>query len=111
MESEMSSDTTARLAHARTELATILEIRMSELLAIMKETEQEGRKIVSAELEIARQEKLRSQLLDERDRLARKAETLSRSVGALRAQNEEIKQALAHLGRLLSRADDPPAKP
>lgn len=98
----MNAETTARLAELRKELTTVLEARMSELLSLVRETEQETRQIVSTELDIARHERLRERLTQEHERLERKALELMSKVEAQREQNEDLKAAVSRLENLLS---------
>jgi len=88
----MSSDTDARLGEIRNELALILEARVSELMKVMRQTEQTTRQIVSTELEITRYRHMQEQLGEELSELSEEVEALNVRTREVRDQHASIRK-------------------
>lgn len=86
----MSRDSSDRLTELSSELATILEGRIQELMGAMKSAEQTTRKIVSTEMEIARYQQLQVSLAGEMT-------DIDRDVTALRGRSDEVRAQHAGL--------------
>lgn len=80
----MSSQTADRLNEISSELSSILEARIQELMEAMRKAEQATRQIVSTEMEIARYQQLHESLGGE-------ISTLTGELGSLRARAEEVR--------------------
>jgi len=79
------SNTTDRLQAIEAELKSILDQRISELMAAMRESESTTRKIIAAEMEITQSRQLREGLEVEMERL-------QSDVTATRARVDDIRQ-------------------
>jgi chromosome segregation ATPase len=101
----MSTDNADRLSQISAELAGILEGRISELMAAMRAAEQNTRKIVSTELEIARYRQLEGTLSTEMGELAREVKALESRLGEVRMQHSTLVEERDRLREQVSRLE------
>ena len=80
----MQTETNGRLDEIRVELGQILEARVSDLMTSVRESEEFTRRILAAELEMARARQLREDLDGEVKRV-------QQDLDALRARAEEVR--------------------
>lgn len=86
----MSTPSADRLNQISAELATLLEARISELVAAMKGAEQATRQIVSTEMEIARYRQVVEALTADRASLQKEANELGARAEAVRGEHAEL---------------------
>jgi chromosome segregation ATPase len=86
----MASDTTDRLNQISSELASILEARVQELLTAMKAAEQATRQVVSTELEIQRYQQLQASLSVDMGELNRQVDVLRSRADEVRVQHSGL---------------------
>jgi chromosome segregation ATPase len=82
----MSKKSTDRLEAIRTELAEILEARVSELMTTMRESEELTRRILASELEAARAKQLREDL-------DAQTEAIQQDLDALHQRAEQVRES------------------